>query len=63
MELKSHSKTEPPIYRQTAQYAMEHSERDAYFASRHAYEDCKEAIEDSINGHFDGMHLGKECLL
>ncbi|WP_158591007.1 DUF3849 domain-containing protein [Acutalibacter sp. 1XD8-33] len=53
---------EPPIYRQTAQYAMEHGERDAYFASRKAYADCRRAIEDSISSHFDGMHLDKECL-
>lgn len=53
---------EPPIYRQTAQYAIEHGEKDAYFASRKAYWDCKRAIEDSIDSHFDGMHLGRECL-
>lgn len=53
---------EPPIYRQTAQYAMEHGEKDAYFASRKAYEDCRRAIEDSISSYFDGMHLGRERL-
>ena len=53
---------EPPIYRQTAQYAMEHGEKDAYFASRRAYEDCRKAIESSINSHFDGMHLDRRCL-
>lgn len=53
---------DPPIYRQTAQYAMEHGERDAYFASRKAYEECKNAIADSIDKHFDGMHLGKDCV-
>ncbi len=53
---------EPPIYRQTAQYAMEHGEMDAYFASRKAYEGCARAITASINKHFDGMHLDKECL-
>ena len=52
----------PPIYRQTVQYAMEHGEKDAYFASRKAYVDCKNAIADSINSHFDGMYLGRECL-
>lgn len=52
----------PPIYRQTVQYAMEHGEKDAYFASRKAYVDCKNAIADSINSHFDGMHLDKDCL-
>ncbi len=53
---------EPPIYRQTAQYAMEHGEMDAYFASRKAYKVCARAIAASINKHFDGMHLDKECL-
>lgn len=53
---------EPPVYRQTAQYAMEHGEKDAYFASRRAYEDCRKAIESSINSHFDGMHLDRGCL-
>lgn len=53
---------EPPIYRQSAQYAREHGERDAYFASRKAYESCRVAITDSINSHFDGMHLDDECL-
>lgn len=53
---------EPPIYRQSAQYAREHGERDAYFASRKAYEECRAAIDDSINSHFDGMYLDKVCL-
>lgn len=52
----------PPIYRQTVQYAMEHGEKDAYFASRKAYVDCKNAIADSINSHFDGMYLGQDCV-
>lgn len=46
---------EPPIYRQSARYAIEHGERDAYFASKEAYEACKKAIEDSINRHHDGF--------
>ena len=53
---------EPPIYRQTAQYAMEHGERDAYFASREAYEDCRFAIDQAIYTHDDGMHLDEDCL-
>lgn len=57
MEQKNHSKTEPPIYRQTFQYANEHGERDAYFASRRAFEACGRAIDESVNNHFDGMHL------
>lgn len=53
---------EPPVYRHTAQYAMEHGERDAYFASRKAYEDCKRAIENAIDSNFDGAYLGKSCV-
>lgn len=60
--LEDNSPVEPPIYRQTAQYAREHGERDEYFASRKAYESCRAAITDSINSHFDGMHLGDECI-
>lgn len=48
---------EPPIYRQSALYAIEHGERDAYFASKKAYEDCKKAIEKSINRHHDGFYF------
>ena len=48
---------EPPIYRQSAQYATEHGEREAYFASRKSFEDCGKAIDESIGKHFDGMHL------
>ncbi|WP_304584517.1 DUF3849 domain-containing protein [Acutalibacter muris] len=67
MILNSESKkdgphSEPPIYRQTAQYAREHGERDAYFASRKAYVDCKNAIADSINSNYDGAYLGKSCV-
>lgn len=60
--LEDNSPVEPPIYRQTAQYAREHGERDEYFASRKVYENCRAAITDSINSHFDGMHLGDKCI-
>lgn len=60
--LEDNSHMEPPIYQQTAQYAMEHGERDAYFASRKAYEECRAAIEESIRNNFDGMHLRNECV-
>ncbi|NBI18784.1 DUF3849 domain-containing protein [Neglecta sp. X4] len=48
---------EPPIYRQSVQHAMEHGEREAYFASRRVFEACGNAIDESVNSHFDGMHL------
>lgn len=57
MEQKMSAKTEPPIYYQTAAYAMEHGERDPYFASRRAFEACGRAIDESVNNHFDGMYL------
>lgn len=53
---------EPPIYRQSAQYAMEHGERDAYFASWKAYENCSFAIDQAICTYYDGMHLDEDCL-
>ena len=53
---------EPPIYRQSAQYAIEHGERDAYFASRQSFEACGRAIDESIGKHFDGMHLPQEAV-
>ncbi len=46
---------DPPIYPHTARYAIEHGEKEAYFASKNAYEDCKNAIEESINRHHDGF--------
>lgn len=46
---------EPPIYRQSARYAIEHGEREAYFASKTTYEACKIAIEESICRHHDGF--------
>ncbi|MEY8573769.1 DUF3849 domain-containing protein [Oscillospiraceae bacterium 21-37] len=53
---------EPPIYRQSAQYAMEHGEREAYFASRRSFEACGRAIDESIDKHFDGMYLSKDAV-
>lgn len=48
-----------PIYHQTAAYAREHGELEAYRASTSANIACKEAIEASIRTHFDGMRLEK----
>lgn len=52
-----------PIYPHSAAYAIEHGERDAYFASCEAYVNCKRSIETAINNNYDGYHLGKECFL
>lgn len=49
------------IYKQTAEYARNHGEREAYRASLRANEACKEAIEAAIRKGFDGMNLQKDA--
>ena len=53
---------EPPIYRQTVEYAMEHGERDAYFDSRKEYQRCRWAIDESIRVNNNGYTLGDRCV-
>jgi len=53
---------EAPIYRQSAQYAIEHGERDAYFASRKEYQRCRWAIDESIRVNYNGYTLGDRCV-
>lgn len=47
------------IYKQTAEYAREHGELDAYRASMQENRACKEAIEETISKNFDGWRLVK----
>ena len=51
-----------PVYKQPAAYAREHGEIDQFRASHWANIACKNAIEDAIAEHFDGMHLGREAV-
>lgn len=53
---------EPPIYRQTFEYAAKHGEQDVYFASQKAYAECRASIDKAINSHFDGYYLGAGCM-
>ena len=46
-----------PVYREPASYARENDELSPYRLSRRENIACKEAIEESIRKHFDGMHL------
>ena len=46
-----------PVYREPASYARENDELSPYRVSRRENIACKEAIENSIRKHFDGMHL------
>jgi len=46
-----------PFYTHNAQYALGNGEKEQYFASMRANQDCIKAIEDTIRDNFDGMHL------
>lgn len=60
VEEKGEQKEYLPVYEQTLQYAMEHGAADDYLDSRKLNIDCKKAIEETINEHFDGMRLSLE---
>lgn len=51
-----------PVYYESASYAREHGELEQYRQSLRASIDCRNAIQDAIAQHFDGMHLGKEAV-
>ena len=46
-----------PLYHETATYARDHNELDAYRASRKANIACKEAIEQAIGDHYADNRL------
>lgn len=52
----------PPIYYESALYAREHGELEQYRQSLRTSIDCRNAIQDAIARHFDGMHLGKDAV-
>ena len=45
------------VYRQNASYARQHGEMAVYQRSNVANVACRNAIEEAIRQHFDGMHL------
>ena len=51
-----------PIYTHNGAYAREHGELTQYRESLLTNIACKNAIETSIDNHFDGMHLDKAVL-
>ena len=55
--MKDERNEEPPVYRHTADYAMEHGEIQEYNLSYQANEKCKEAIQQAISSHYDGSRL------
>ena len=51
-----------PLYRESATYAREHGELDAYHASRKANIVCKEAIEAAIHANYNNNRLDTSCV-
>ena len=54
-------KPEVPIYRETANYAYEAGEMDAYRASLAANEECRRAIEAAINSNYGDNRLDADA--
>lgn len=52
----------PPVYQHTLTYAMEHAEADDYLDSRRINIACKNAVEEAIDNHFDGMRLDSDVV-
>ena len=51
-----------PVYRQTAAYAIEHGELDAYRASDKVNMQCKKAIVDAINENYHDNCLNTKAV-
>ena len=51
-----------PLYHETATYARDHNELDAYRASRKANIACKEAIENAIRENYRDNRLDTSCV-
>ncbi|MSS13813.1 DUF3849 domain-containing protein [Porcincola intestinalis] len=47
------------VYRESAAYARDHAQIEAYRTSRQENHACKEGIEQVIRENFDGMHLNR----
>ena len=50
-----------PVYYESFSYAADNGEVDLYRLSRKLNEDCRNAIEEAIADHFDGMHLADDA--
>ena len=51
-----------PLYHESATYAHEHDELDAYRASRKANISCKNAIEEAIHENYNDNRLDSSCV-
>lgn len=57
----SHDYSDVPVYYESFSYAADNGEVDLYRLSRKLNEDCRNAIEEAIADHFDGMHLADDA--
>ena len=57
MDKKENAAEITPVYRQSAAYAREHGELDAYRASNKANMQCKEAIVEAIHNNYQDKRL------
>lgn len=63
MDKKENATEITPVYRQSAAYAREHGELDAYRASSKANMQCKEAIVDAIHANYHDNRLDTKTTL
>ena len=57
VELINEFLTKPPVYKETAEYAINNGEIDLYRRSMRANVECRMAIEDAIADGYDGLRL------
>ena len=57
VELMNEFLTKPPVYKETAEYAINNGEIDLYRRSMRANVECRMAIEDAISDGYDGLRL------
>ena len=63
MDKKENAAEITPVYRQSAAYAKEHGELDAYRASNKANMECKDAIVDAIYNNYHDNRLDTKTTL
>ncbi len=57
VEEMNESLMKPPVYKETAAYAMDNGEIDLYRRSMRANVECRMAIEEAIEDNYDGQRL------
>ena len=60
-KIQAEEKRNIQVYMQSAAYAREHGELDAYRASNKANVECRYSIEAAIKDHYRDNHLDVSC--